>query len=201
MMERQRRQRLPRFFQAASFLSQRCRSLQNKSFTAPSTMRPTPVAQSFGRDQRSSLPQDLSSAFRPALSFSPYPFPQHFSREGHWLLPVVCDGMVAGSGNDHPTPGIVLDILGHISERGPEPLSFVSLGAGAKQHAVAKVYSGLCDVDGRAAPCVAVAKCGECGKPSESSSRKSRQARCQDDPRVFLEQGQQCREHTPFFSG
>ena len=98
-------------------------------------------------------------------------------------------------------PGIVLDIVSRISERCPEPLSFVSLGAGAKQHAVAEAYSGLCDIDERAASCVVVAKCGECCKPLESSSRKSRQAQFPDDARAFLEQGQQCHEYTRFFSG
>ena len=42
--------------------------------------------------------------------------------------------MIVGSGNDRPTPRIILDILGHNSNRDPEPLSFVSLGEGAKQH-------------------------------------------------------------------
>ena len=40
---------------------------------------------------------------------------------------VVCDGNIVGSGNDRPTPRIVLDILGAGPNLDPEPLSFVSL--------------------------------------------------------------------------
>lgn len=50
------------------------------------------------------------------------------------LLFVICDGMIIGSGNDRPTPRIVLDILGADPALDPEPLSFQSLGEGAKQH-------------------------------------------------------------------
>ena len=82
------------------------------------------------------------------------------------LLFIICDGMIVGSGNDRPTPRIVLDILGHASNRDPEPLSFVSLGEGAKQHNMAKVYSGLYEVNGHVVPYVVVAKCG---KPSEKA--------------------------------
>ena len=50
------------------------------------------------------------------------------------LLWVICDGMIIGSGNDRPTPKIVLDILGADPALDPEPLSFQSLGEGNKQH-------------------------------------------------------------------
>ncbi|CAJ0914618.1 10222_t:CDS:1, partial [Entrophospora sp. SA101] len=59
------------------------------------------------------------------------------------LLFIVCDGMIIGSGNDQPTPRIVLDILGVDPNLDPEPLSFLSLGDGAKQHNMGKIYSGL----------------------------------------------------------
>lgn len=49
------------------------------------------------------------------------------------LLFVICDGMIVGSGNDRPTPTIVLDILGADTTIDPEPLSFQSIGDGAKQ--------------------------------------------------------------------
>jgi chitin synthase len=45
------------------------------------------------------------------------------------LLVVICDSIIVGSGNDKPTPRIVLDILGADPNQDPEPLSFQSLGA------------------------------------------------------------------------
>ena len=55
------------------------------------------------------------------------------------LIFVICDGMIVGSGNDRPTPRIVLDILGADPALDPEPLSFQSLGDGARQHNMGKV--------------------------------------------------------------
>ncbi|KAF9019249.1 glycosyltransferase family 2 protein [Hymenopellis radicata] len=82
------------------------------------------------------------------------------------LLVVICDGMIVGSGNDRPTPRIVLDILGSDPNLDPEPLSFVSLGEGAKQHNMGKIYSGLYEVAGHVVPYLVVVKVG---KPTERS--------------------------------
>lgn len=82
------------------------------------------------------------------------------------LLLVICDGMIVGSGNDRPTPRIVLDILGADPNLDPEPLSFLSLGEGAKQHNMGKVYSGLYECAGHVVPYLVVAKIG---KPTERS--------------------------------
>ncbi|ORZ30039.1 chitin synthase-domain-containing protein [Catenaria anguillulae PL171] len=87
------------------------------------------------------------------------------------LIFVVCDGMVQGSGNDRPTPRIVLDLLGVDPTMDPEPLSFQSLGEGLKQHNMGKVYSGLYEVNGHLVPYVVVVKVG---KPSETSKRGNR---------------------------
>ncbi|KAJ5550490.1 Fungal chitin synthase [Penicillium sp. DV-2018c] len=80
------------------------------------------------------------------------------------LLLVICDGMIIGQGNDRPTPRIVLDILGVPESVDPEPLSFESLGEGMKQHNMAKLYSGLYEVQGHIVPFLVVVKVG---KPSE----------------------------------
>jgi chitin synthase len=80
------------------------------------------------------------------------------------LLFIICDGMIVGSGNDRPTPRIVLDILGSDPNLEPEALSFLSLGEGSKQHNMAKVYSGLYEHHGHVVPYVVVVKCG---KPTE----------------------------------
>ncbi|XHG02063.1 hypothetical protein AWENTII_005426 [Aspergillus wentii] len=82
------------------------------------------------------------------------------------LLLVICDGMIIGQGNDRPTPRIVLDIFGVPESVDPEPLSFDSLGEGMKQHNMAKVYSGLYEVQGHIVPFLVVVKVG---KPSEVS--------------------------------
>ena len=82
------------------------------------------------------------------------------------LILVVCDGNIVGSGNDRPTPRIVLDILGVDPNLDPEPLSFVSLGEGARQHNMGKVYSGLYECAGHVVPYLVVVKVG---KPTERS--------------------------------
>lgn len=80
------------------------------------------------------------------------------------LLFVVCDGMIVGSGNDRPTPRIVLDILGVDASVDPEPLPFKSVAEGSKQLNYGKVYSGLYECDGNVVPYVVVVKVG---RPSE----------------------------------
>ena len=80
------------------------------------------------------------------------------------LIFVICDGMIVGSGNDRPTPRIVLDILGADPNLDPEPLSFHSLGEGAKQHNMGKVYSGLYECAGHVVPYLVLVKMG---KPTE----------------------------------
>jgi len=80
------------------------------------------------------------------------------------LIFVICDGMIVGSGNDRPTPRIVLDILGADPNLDPEPLSFHSLGEGAKQHNMGKVYSGLYECSGHVVPYLVLVKMG---KPTE----------------------------------
>lgn len=82
------------------------------------------------------------------------------------LLVVICDGMIVGSGNDRPTPRIVLDILGADPNLDPEPLSFLSLGEGAKQHNMGKIYSGLYETKGHVVPYLVIVKVG---KPNERS--------------------------------
>lgn len=96
------------------------------------------------------------------------------------LLVVICDGMIVGSGNDKPTPRIVLDILGADPNQDPEPLSFQSLGEGAKQHNMGKVYSGLYEANGHVVPYMVLVKVG---KPSERSRPGNRGKR---DSQIML---------------
>ncbi|KAH9273457.1 hypothetical protein BASA83_004123 [Batrachochytrium salamandrivorans] len=76
------------------------------------------------------------------------------------LLFVICDGMIIGSGNDRPTPRLVLDIFGVDPEIDPEPMTFQSLGEGNKQFNMGKVYSGLYEIRGHSVPFIVVAKVG-----------------------------------------
>ncbi|KAI9233630.1 MAG: chitin synthase-domain-containing protein [Podila humilis] len=92
------------------------------------------------------------------------------------LLFVIADGMIIGSGNDRPTPRIVLDILGVDPNIDPEPLSFLSLGDGHKQHNMGKVYSGLYEHNGHVVPYIVVAKVGiptERQRPGNRGKRDS----------------------------
>ncbi|OLY80363.1 Chitin synthase 8 [Smittium mucronatum] len=96
------------------------------------------------------------------------------------LLFIICDGMIMGSGNDRPTPRIVLDILGADHEAGCIPLSFQSLGEGSKQHNMGKVYSGLYEVSGHVVPYLVIVKCGS---PSERFRQGNRGKR---DSQIIL---------------
>ncbi|KAJ2780580.1 hypothetical protein H4R18_003375 [Coemansia javaensis] len=84
----------------------------------------------------------------------------------HRLLFIICDGNIVGSGNDRPTPRIVLDILGVDPKLDPPARSFRSIGEGGQQHNMAKVYSGLYEYEGHVVPYLVVAKIG---KPTEKS--------------------------------
>ena len=84
--------------------------------------------------------------------------------------------MIIGSGNDRPTPRIVLDLLGVDPLIDPEPQAFQSLGDGARQYNMAKVYSGLYELRGHSVPFVVVVKVGgpsERVKPGNRGKRDS----------------------------
>jgi chitin synthase len=68
------------------------------------------------------------------------------------LIFIICDGNIIGSGNNRPTPRIVLDILGVDPALDPEPLLFKSIGEGSRQLNYAKVYSGLYEFEGHVVP-------------------------------------------------
>ena len=87
------------------------------------------------------------------------------------LLFIVADGMVCGSGNDRPTPRIVLDILGVSPDVDPDPKEYIALGEGGRQLNRAKVYSGLYEVQGRTCPFIVVVKCGTEGEVSRPGNR------------------------------
>ncbi|KAG1812232.1 glycosyltransferase family 2 protein [Suillus subaureus] len=98
------------------------------------------------------------------------------------LIFVICDGNIIGSGNERPTPAIVLDILGVDPANDPEPLIFKSIGEGSQKLNYAKVYSGLYEFEGHVVPYMVVVKVG---KPSERSKPGNRGKR---DSQVMLMQ-------------
>ncbi|KAL1965512.1 hypothetical protein VTN77DRAFT_5595 [Rasamsonia byssochlamydoides] len=85
------------------------------------------------------------------------------------LICVICDGMIVGSGNDRPTPKIVLDILGVDPKIDPPALPFKSVGQGSDQLNYGKVYSGLYEFEGNVVPYIVVVKVG---KESEQTRSK-----------------------------
>ncbi|RKP37869.1 chitin synthase-domain-containing protein [Dimargaris cristalligena] len=90
------------------------------------------------------------------------------------LLFIIADGMLVGSGNDRPTPRIVLDILGVDPSIDPEPLSYLALGDGRKQHNMAKVYSGLYEKAGHVVPYLVIAKTGHPSERARPGNRGKR---------------------------
>ena len=87
------------------------------------------------------------------------------------LLFIIADGMIVGSGNDRPTPKIVLDLLGAEPAVDPEPQEFQSIGEGPRALNYGKVYSGLYECHGHVVPWIVVVKVG---KPSEKSKPGNR---------------------------
>lgn len=85
------------------------------------------------------------------------------------LICVICDGMIVGSGNDRPTPKIVLDILGVDPKIDPPALPFRSVGEGSEQLNYGKVYSGLYEYEGNVVPYIVIVKVG---KESEQTKAK-----------------------------
>lgn len=90
------------------------------------------------------------------------------------LLFMVADGMIIGSGNDKPTPRILLDILGHDPEDDPEPVMFKSVGEGSRQLNYGKVYSGLYVHEGHTVPYVIVVKVGKSTERTKPGNRGKR---------------------------
>ncbi|KAI8058435.1 chitin synthase-domain-containing protein [Syncephalis plumigaleata] len=92
------------------------------------------------------------------------------------LIFVIADGMIVGSGNDRPTPRIVLDLLGVDPKYNPDPLPFKSVGEGANQLNYGKVYSGLYEYEGHVVPYLVVVKVGrptERNRPGNRGKRDS----------------------------
>ncbi|KAK9446994.1 chitin synthase-domain-containing protein [Limtongia smithiae] len=94
------------------------------------------------------------------------------------LLFVICDGMIVGSGNDKPTPEIVLDILGADPRLDPPACAFESVGEGSQKLNYGKVYSGLYEFEGHVVPYIVVVKVGKESEKSRPGNRGKRDSQC-----------------------
>ncbi|CAO3650550.1 unnamed protein product [Cunninghamella echinulata] len=92
------------------------------------------------------------------------------------LLFLIADGMIVGSGNDRSTPQLLLDILGVDVEqqKKAQPMDFISLGEGQRQHNRGKVYSGLYTCQGHIVPFIVVVKVGTADERQKSGNRGKR---------------------------
>ncbi|KAI9594782.1 chitin synthase-domain-containing protein [Syncephalis fuscata] len=104
--------------------------------------------------------------------------------DDHKLLFIIADGIITGSGEDRSTPDICLDMIEVDPEfADPQPVSYLAIAAGAKQHNMAKVHAGHFVHKGHRVPTVLVVKCGT---PSEQSSAAKPGNRGKRDSQIIL---------------
>ncbi|KAF5326191.1 hypothetical protein D9611_000171 [Ephemerocybe angulata] len=100
------------------------------------------------------------------------------------LLFVVADGMITGAGEKQSTPDICVSLLEADPRFGnPMPMSYPSIGSGAKSCNRAMVYAGHYTVSGRRTPTVIVVKCGT---ESEAANDKKPGNRGKRDSQLIL---------------
>ena len=76
------------------------------------------------------------------------------------LLFVICDGLIHGAGNRHPTPDTVISMIEQDDKAKPVPVSYLAIADGVKQHNMAQVYAGHYYYRQRPVPIIVVVKCG-----------------------------------------
>ncbi|KAI0717225.1 chitin synthase-domain-containing protein [Cerioporus squamosus] len=100
------------------------------------------------------------------------------------LLFVVADGMITGAGEKRSTPDICVSLLEADPRFGnPVPMSYASVGSGAKGENRAMVYAGHYTVAGRRTPTVIVVKCGT---EQEAATEKKPGNRGKRDSQLIL---------------
>jgi chitin synthase len=100
------------------------------------------------------------------------------------LLFVVADGMITGAGEKRSTPDLCVSLLDADPRFGePIPMSYASVGSGAKGQNRAMVYAGHYTVAGRRTPTVVVVKCGT---EREAASEKKPGNRGKRDSQLIL---------------
>ncbi|KAJ2723206.1 hypothetical protein GGI07_002775 [Coemansia sp. Benny D115] len=95
-------------------------------------------------------------------------------QDNHKIIFMICDGNIIGSGNDKPTPRLVLDILGVDPEYDPPGRDYLAIAEGSRRHNIGKVYSGLYEYEGHVVPFMVVVKVGTPDESSRSGNRGKR---------------------------
>ncbi|KAJ6495575.1 glycosyltransferase family 2 protein [Mycena vitilis] len=100
------------------------------------------------------------------------------------LMFVVADGMITGAGEKRSTPDLCVSLLDADPRFGePIPMTYASVGSGAKGQNRAMVYAGHYTVAGRRTPTVVVVKCGT---EAEAASDKKPGNRGKRDSQLIL---------------
>ncbi|KAJ7647483.1 glycosyltransferase family 2 protein [Roridomyces roridus] len=100
------------------------------------------------------------------------------------LLFIVADGMITGAGEKRSTPDLCVGLLDADPRFGePIPMSYESVGSGAKAQNRAMVYAGHYTVAGRRTPTVIIVKCGT---EAEAASDKKPGNRGKRDSQLIL---------------
>lgn len=97
--------------------------------------------------------------------------------EDYKILFIIADGIIKGAGNAKSTPDLILGML-ELDDKwlSPEPLSYLAVADGSKQHNKAKVYAGWYNYQEKSVPTVLIVKCGlptETTKPGNRGKRDS----------------------------
>ncbi|KAI9274222.1 chitin synthase-domain-containing protein [Sporodiniella umbellata] len=105
-----------------------------------------------------------------SLSMTDYP-------DDRKLLFVIADGMITGHGETLSTPEMCLSLITFDDEsmKDPEPMEYIAVAVGSKQHNCAKVYAGFYVCKGHKVPMILVVKVGnpdEQGKPKSGNRGK-----------------------------
>ncbi|KAJ2785110.1 hypothetical protein H4R18_000698 [Coemansia javaensis] len=94
--------------------------------------------------------------------------------DNHKLIFIICDGNIIGSGNDRPTPRLVLDILGVDPEYDPPGRDYLAIAEGSRRHNIGKIYSGLYEHEGHTVPFMVAVKVGTPDEANRSGNRGKR---------------------------
>jgi chitin synthase len=109
-----------------------------------------------------------------------------------YLLFVIVDGIVTGSGNDHPTHEILYEVLGIDSSVKKEPLLYESLGEGSDRLNRGTIHCGYYAKNGKYLPFVVLVKVGREDEKVKPGNRGKR-----DSQLILMRFLSRCHFHAP----